>query len=455
MEDLIKEVLLDSMKVFDDKCFDFIEKINQFDFLSTGYRNIVDEYCKKMNNYSEQIGVHMNLEKTDVVSINFYDVFNSFFNSGAYQKEVEYYLQQGFGKDVELVTDEEVLRREFVFPYCFHSMMLVPLNIASNARKYMLSGGKVTVTLTNDESYKYITIVNMGPLTENAEDIGEFKRGENSSYMSGMGLGLSQVKSVVMMHKSLLDASFSAKSAKTTTDVNGLPYSEYITTLSYNTIIQDAKLQVLADEFKKRIPLIILHNMGEIVANILSATKKLFKIHYKGDLKWRRFITYQIANINYMQDVMKTCLYSLNGFSTDYLLGNKCDVDIAQAIKDCMYVFTHCEYQLKELEVDIQGTLNPIESYSALYSIIWGACDLICKSIQSQSHLEVNLEQEKKEIIFLSEDADFTKYFSVNEKLRLETKEDLPSVRIQLYKDLLKELSADVRITKTSIVVAY
>ena len=443
------------MKVFDDKCFDFIEKIDHFDFLNAGYRTIVDDYCKKMNNYSEQIGVHMNLENTDVVSINFYDVFNSFFNSGSYQKGVEYYIQQGFGKDVELVTDEEVLRREFVFPYCFRSMMLVPLNIASNARKYMLSGGKVTVTLTNDESYKYITIVNIGPLTENAEDIEEFKRGEHSRYMSGMGLGLSQVKSVVMMHKSLLDASFSAKSEQKAMAVNGLPYSEYVTTLSYNTIIQDARLQVLADEFKKRIPLIILHNMGEIVANIFSATKKLYRIHYKGDTQWKRYISTQIANINYMQDVMRTCLFALNGFSTDYLLGNRCDVDIALIIKDSMYTLAYNEYRLKALKVDIQGTLNPIESYSALYSIVWGVCDLICSCLQSQSYLEINLEREKNEIVFICEDANFRKVFLRNDNIELKTKEDLQFVRILLYQELIEELGADVEITDTCIIIRY
>ncbi len=482
MDQIISELLISSMQELDDSSSEFITALKFFlsDFEQKNYKDEfyrssdikaqkekdlkrrIERFEEQMNVFSNQIFTHMNLDKTDLTSVNFYEEFNSFFDSNMFEKKVEYYVQQGFGNKPELITDPKILKKEFIIPSCFHSMKLVPENIASNARKYSPKGGIITVSLINEDTYKYITVVNEGPyekelnLTQLTDD---YRRGENAGVIAGMGLGTSQVKTIVLMHKSMLDTTFSMKSSDDIILFNGVPHSVFTTKISYNTVAERSDLDVIADEFRTRIPLIILHNMGEITANMLQALKTLSKFHFnrfsRREFKWTLLIARQIANINRMQNIMKTCLFARNNYSTDYLWGNVCDVLLYQSITNNLRVLNNYEYQEKDIKLSIYGNILPISSYSVLYPVIFGICDLVLNSLHDSSSLHVDMDEENYQVSFRSEHNDFLEYINLNKPKQFTTKKEITVIQLLLYKKIFEELEMEFRIESHEIILTF
>lgn len=482
MDQLINEILHLGLKELDDASWEFLTALKDYlnDFEKKSYKDEsyqsydlkaqkekdlkrrIKKYDEQMEVFSSQIFTHMNLDKTDITTVNFYEEFNSYFDSNMYEKKVEYYVQQGFGNKSELITDQNILKKEFVIPCCLHLMKLVPENIASNARKYSPKGGIITVSLINEDTYKYITVVNEGPHEEvNVADLADdYRRGENAGHViAGMGLGASQVKSIVLMHKSMLDTTFSMKSSDKTVLFNGIPHSVFTTKISYNTVAECSNLDVMADEYRTRIPLIILHNMGEITANMLQALKTLSKFHFnrlsRRELKWNLLIGRQIANINRMQNIMKTCLFAINNYSIDYLWGNECDVDIYRSITNSLRVLNNYEYQEKDIKLSVSGKVFPIASYSVLYPVIFGICNLVLKFLQKSSILQVDMDEDNYQVIFRCENYDFTSYMRFDESKQLKNKEDIPFIQLLLYKQIFKELEMGFKINPQEIELSF
>lgn len=446
-EELVNKILFGKLQSFDDACHDFVRGLDSFTFNSPRFKAIVEDYKRKMNNYSDQIFTHQKLDDTEIVTKNFFDTFNSFFDSAQFDKGVEYYIKNGLEADPVLVEDEATLRQEFVIPYCLNSIDLVTLNVASNARKYSPNSSKVMVTLTNEDTYKYIEIVNYGPKCDDSEIdalSGDFKRGQNADYIAGMGLGASQIRSIIHLHKKMIDAEYHFRSSKNVVMMDGIPFSTFTTTISYNTVLQDDDLEGQIEEVKRRIPLIILHNMGGIVSNILFATNKLFSVRYRGDEEWRRYLSIQISNINDIQDTIRMCLYIECGFSTEYLLGNTCSVDVEKVLENTLNYLCERKYKNKNITLKVKGGLYIVESYSALYSILYGLCDVICASLPKYSTLYLEMDEKSQNVIFSCNSVDFQHVIKEpmqSELLECISIENLPKVKLHMYGKLFDELS--------------
>ena len=460
---IINQLLLDKLQSFDDSCHEFQLGLNDFVFEKTKGNSWMDEknklisdYRDKLDIFSSQIFVHQNLDKTDIVSVNFYEQFNTFFESDKYHISVEYYIQNGFGNKKVQITDVELLRKEFLIPYCLNSMWLVPMNIASNARKYSPDSCKVIVTLINEDTYKYITVVNYGPQCDESEinDLSEeYRRGNNSDFISGMGLGTSQVKSIIMLHKSLIDATYNFRSSKEVVFINGIPYSEFTTNISFSTVLQKKELDGF-ESIKSRIPLIIIHNMGEISANILFATEQL-RYKYKGNRKWHKYIAKQILNVNDLQDTLRICLFIRNNFSTEYLFGNKCIVNIQKVIQDTIEVLCEERYRCKQISTAFSGEIGSIESYSILFSVLYGICNQICYMIPHNSSLLVEMETgwKNKTISIICEDVDFKHHWTYPKELCCKSMNDIPFLQRYFYKKILNDMGYQFDILRNKIML--
>lgn len=445
-EDLIRNLLIEYMERLHNDSQAFVNGLKPYEsqFKSDRFRSAINEFKICMETFSKQISTHMKLDNTEITSCNFYKDFNSFFDSNRYHKEVDYYIQNGFGEEKILVNAPDVLEKEFNIPYCYKSMSVVPINIASNAKKYIPDGGHVTVLLTKEDTYKYITIINAGPKCEDSEidTISEENiRGKNSDVIAGMGLGTSQIKTVIGMHKALIDTSFHMKSDKNAITINGTPYSQFTTSFSFNTILSENKLLEASDNFKSRISLIILHNMGEITSNILNATRNLRNsISFKGDYDWKRYANLQIVNTNRMQNIMKVCLFVKNEFKTNYLLGNACEVSAEQTIINNLDSLRKFCYNYKNISITYSGNLSSISSYSVVYPILFGLSDMILKSIPNESQLSVTFDADDDSISFYSEEADFSDLLNTEGDLTLDSPDGVQRVQKYLYKELFNEL---------------
>lgn len=455
MDNLINTILISYMRSLDDSSTDFINHLKKYkdSFKNDKYKNKIAIYMDQETIFSNQIYTHMNLDNCEITSVNFYKHFQSFFDSNIHHKKVEYYIQNGFRNKLEQVTDPKILNEEFVIPNCFNSMSLVPLNIASNARKYLPEGGTVTVCLTNEDTYKYITVTNIGPQLKD-EDIKDYKRGENAAVVAGMGLGASQVKMIIKMHSLILDTTFNSKSSNKVIYVNDVPYSEFTTQFSFNTILEKTDFDT-TEEFRSRIPSIILHNLGEITANMLAATLSLHSIKFKGDSLWHLLIESQILNINRMQDIMKVCLFAKNNYSIDYLLGNRCNINVGSAITNNLEVFKNYIYSKKDIELSIQGTRFSIDGFSGLYPILYGICNLIFSALPDSSYLEVEMNKDLCTVEFKCENTSFVKALKINSPLKFESEKDISIVQYHLYRSVFDELNIGFVVDNECIVIDF
>ena len=239
-------------------------------------------------------------------------------------------------------SSAKTLRREFSINNCMNSMNLVPINLASNAMKYMLGDQHVKVVLLKTPKRNIITITNLGP--KNQEDnleklTEEGYRGNNSSNMAGMGLGLAQIKSIIGLHKTLLDASIDLAQGKDTLAVIGdKEYTSFSVTITYLRYSEEQANKPAMTEFKNRIPLIIAHNMVDILANLFVVTDRLPKLRLKEYDKviknnYDKIINKFQLDLEKMQETIKLCLYVRNQYQTTNLLGNICPIAIATYFK--------------------------------------------------------------------------------------------------------------------------
>lgn len=102
-------------------------------------------------------------------------------------------------KKIDFSFDSNIMDKTFIFSPQYVGIILS--NLLSNAFKYTSEGGKVTVTLNNDDHWVYITVSDTGkgiPMNQQERIFERFY--QTSPDHSGSGVGLSLVKNLIDNH---------------------------------------------------------------------------------------------------------------------------------------------------------------------------------------------------------------------------------------------------------------
>lgn len=264
-----------------------------------------------------QLKLHTSLNDFETVDIDFGKSLSDFFRSRKEKndsKQVCFYFSDNLDEEphhIDITSDPEA--KEFIVPGCLKIMQLVPLQIASNAYKYMPDHSQLKVELKLSDNRKYFSFKNLGPQTENEEteriyDAGV--RGVNTDGIRGQGLGLSQVKEILQLHKDWLHPLISVSSDDEKLLVNKIPYSWFTLTLSFLRN-GDANGSIDSENaltgFEAILPQILFHNCFEIYESIYDIIKKLKTTNERDLDNWK-------SNINLMG------LY-MNEFKHDLIIG--------------------------------------------------------------------------------------------------------------------------------------
>ena len=414
-----------------------------------------------LNQILSQLELHLKLDDTSLTSVNFYSIFQSQFDLGRYQKGVDYYIQEGFGGSEVIVTDKERLQKEFTINNCMNSMSLVPINLASNAMKYMPSGQNAKVVLIKTPRRNIISISNLGP--KNYEDdldklTEEGYRGDNDSSMAGMGLGLSQVKSIVGIHKALLDSTIdiSQETKDVSIKLGDIEYTPFTVKFSYLRTALEQSNSPSTEELFNRIPLIIAHNMVDIIANLFVITEKLPGLRFKNFDKaiknhYNNIINRFQLDVEKMQETIKMCLYVRNNYNAEKIRGNICSIDIGSFFAKelsqlCIHRYTNIQPPI------IRGTSKKIDTYSAVYPAIYALCELILEKASDDTEFDIEIDD--KEITVNGRNINFNEIF-YDDDLYPEEEEEECHIKSCMCLDILGECDIQVEITDNKINMNY
>ncbi len=442
----IDSILHKELQVLHDECEKFIKELKTtyapklrtmlYYKAETEEKTDILLLLEKINS---QLKLHLNLDDKTLYDIDFYTPFKTQFSLSRYNKKVEFYIQEGFGTNPQLVTDEDTLKNEFTIKNCMKSMEIVPFNLASNAMKYMPSNQTATIVLIKTSRRNIIKITNLGPKNreKNLDKLKEEGyRGDNSSKMAGMGLGLAMIESIVGLHENILDASIDIeqdnKNVIKLGDEEYVPFSVTITYLSTqpNKVIIDS-----LEEFVKRIPLMIAHNMVDILANLFAVVDRLPRLHFKvfdKEVKTRydSLINKFRLNIEKMQKTIKMNLYIRNSYSAEEILGNVCPIAIQSFFKSeitNMHSFCYNYKPKPKIKYGAGFYDKNSDVFSAVYPAIYSLCELILKKADNDSALEILIDNDG---IVINSDVEFSDVIYDSEldgNYRLESEDKIQS----------------------------
>lgn len=263
--------------------YNYARKLTSFDYINpeNGEKTNILELLKQI---AFQLKIHLKLDDTTITTIDFYSIFQAQFDMGRYQKGVEYYIQDGYAGTETLVTDPEKLRQEFEIYDCMDSMNLVPIIIASNARKYMPNGLHVKVVLLKTSIRNIITIAYLSPkdIEDNLKELTE--EGYRSIYSSDLACmdhRLAQIKQIIRLHKNLIDANIDMVQKGSVVKIGEVEYSKFCVTITYLRSVFEQTIEPSIEKFAKRIHLIIAHNMVDILANLYFIVDRLSELRFK------------------------------------------------------------------------------------------------------------------------------------------------------------------------------
>lgn len=456
----IIEMLHRGMKKLLADCDAYEQKVLTVNLTNPRFREFRDLGLDIIRQCKSQLIIHMNLEDTQLVDINFYQAFKTLFMNGSYRKGVEFYIKEIINDeegDTIFVEDEETLNKEFTIHYCMPCMYLVPHQLASNAKKYSLSCQNVEILLVKDTQYSTNTIYvsNVGPhctddeINRLVEDgvSGSDVRGKNAKDVAGMGIGLSEIKEIIGLHETILDTSFDISTDnKIIATVEDMDYSIFTTIFSYSTNPSPLSRVQFPKTFKNRIPIILLHNSVDIIATLIEATKSIKKIRFKGNDSLVRMTQMFLIEIEKFQDLTKLCLYVRNHFSVDNLLGNICNINISDNLKTLVKYICLNDYPalIENSTVEIYGQTGTYEFYSCLYPCLYGFLDNILYQIDPQSKFVIEIDE--GQFTMTCEDIDFRDIIVRDVPDDWREDGDYELVRRKMYYDLFLANEIDITI---------
>ena len=457
MENEIIELLQQGMKSLKRKCELFSSLIDSGDVFNTiiseTYKDYLETAKAVIKQSISQLEVHLRLDDISLGDVNFYRVFSTPFLTGSYHKGVEFYIKEIHNDeegDEVLITNQDVLDKEFTIHHCMSCMNLVPQQLAGNAKKYSVGDLLVKVLLVKDVDYNTNTIFvsNLGPHCSNdeinrivADGIsGNEIRGKNAQNIAGMGIGLSEVKDIVGLHNSILDTSFDISTDnKIVTKIGDMDYSFFTIIISYSTKPNADTLIPFSKKFKERIPVILLHNSVDIIANLIEGTKLIRKIRFKGNDSILKEVDKFKIEINKFQDLTKLCLFMRNSLSTKNLLGNPCEINLGDKIEEL--IGSICDNDYPHLDngntISMEGETNNSMVYSSIYPCLYGIMDFLLCQISPDSNFHIDCCPYS--LTIECEDIDFDDFIVKHIPDGWERQCDYEKIRLKMYYDVMLE----------------
>lgn len=457
MDNKIIELLQQGMKSLKRECESFSSLIDSGVEFSTVISETYKEYLETakavIKQSISQLEVHLELDDITLGDVNFYRVFSTPFLTGSYHKGVEFYIKEIHNdeeSDEILISDQDTLDREFTIHNCMSCMNLVPQQLAGNAKKYSVGDLLVKVLLVKDVDYNTNTIFvsNLGPHCTNDEInrividgiSGNEIRGKNAQNVAGMGIGLSEVKDIVGLHNSILDTSFDISTDnKIVTKIGDMDYSFFTIIISYSTNPNADTLIPFSKKFKERVPVILLHNSVDIIANLIEATKLIRKIKFKGNDSILREVDKFKIEINKFQDLTKLCLFMRNNLSTKNLLGNPCEINLGDKIEEL--IGSICDNDYPHLDngytINMEGETNNYKVYSSIYPCLYGIMDYLLCQISPKSTF--NIDCCSHSLTIECGDIDFNDFIVKDIPKGWEIQCDYEKIRLKMYYDVMLE----------------
>ena len=451
---MITKILHNELRRLEEKCKIFVEQLEKnYQFTSSNYKANVDKAISVIQQIRDQLSLHLQLDDNTITTVDFYSGLQSLFELGRYQKGTEYYIQDGIGKKPVQVTDVDVLKREFMVENCLKCMKLVPMQIASNALKYMPAGQNMKVVLMKTPVRNYIRVSNIGPkYDEEKKDslTQEGIRGSNSK-MAGMGLGLAQVEHIIGLHNSLLDTSYSiSQDNNMSVVIDGTEYTTFSIMISYRTNVSESDIEMSFNSFFEQIPLIILHNMVDVVANLISVTDRLNHIKYRNDKDFHLFVNQFKLDISHMQEAMKYSLYIYNGYSTNNMLGNLCEINIGDYFSDTFKLLCKCKY--KNVDVRSMGHTRTVTTYSGLFPCIYGLCNFLLKNVKGEE-TDIDIDADDDYVEITCDSLDFDELLYDGELEEEPEMEFEARIKSRMYRDVFEMCNALIETDNNKLII--
>lgn len=385
---------------------------------------------------NSNIYTHLSLNEIRYENVNVYqELIYSFLRNKARQK-VSFYTKDSFQGESKLITDPQILNELFNIPNCLPLFKIVTMQIASNAKKYMLNSGELSVTLIKKDRDIHIMFSNFGPYCsdEDLEHIFEEGfRGKQSNIAVGLGVGLYEIRNIVDLHSWLNMECYVSSNNENLITINNLRYSEFCLELVYSSIEENLQLPAIAD-INNMIQIILIHNSYDIadrmirICNNMRQLKQLSEESYKLN-----------TEINLFLDRIKFCHFLHNNKSdVKCLLGNACRMDIGNVFKASMINLKKL-YFSKLGELDIQGNLSPIDTHSCMYSVILGLLYWILSGYNPGDKICVTYGGKTITI----------EGFECDIQSRLE--DSICEDKLEMYKQLLGALEYDIQYKNNSI----
>ena len=375
------------------------------------------------------IYMHLSLSETEFVDVNIYKELSTSFSGNKSHQTVSFYTKEKFSGDSRLITDFAELNSLFTISNCLPLFRIVPMQIASNAKKYMPDSGELSVTLITKNNDIHILFSNYGPscTEEDIEHIFEEGfRGEQSDIAAGLGVGLAEIKKIVDLHSwHEMECDVNSDNKKSIL-INGCKYSEFCIELMFSQNHNNFEQHAI-EEVINSTPIILMHNSYDIADKLIRICDGMHRI-----TRCRMESDKLRTEVNLFLDKIRYCQYLYNDKKNiSYLLANKCRINIGKVFEAIVNNLKRFYYpDLKKL--DIRGALKPIDSYSCMYSVMTGFLYYILSCCDSEDDIYIRLE----------DDTILIEGFECDIRSRLEN--TIEKDCLEMYESILSELKYNI-----------
>ena len=428
------ETILLEYRSLCDHCKLLLSKLS--DFLPPTHR-IVQE----LSLYVSNIEMHLSFTNIECVDVDMYDELTASFWKNTKGQSVKFYKQETFDSDKEIINDEASLRSLFKVSNCLPIFKNIPMQIASNAQKYMLNNTELSVTFLKTRDDIHILFSNVGPYCPEEDLEWVFEngyRGENTDVFIGLGVGLAIVKKIVELHSWLQMDCYVTSADQNIMCINGVEYSEFCFELVYAPIEKDKVDEIsFKEDLLNMTQIVLVHNSYDIADKLIRVCRSLNGFregvkHFSDKLR---------LELNLFLAKMRYCQFLIQKGNLSSLRGNKCDINIKKEITDAINNLKKFYYpNLKQ--PNITGKLKIIESYSCMYSIISRLLFIIFSCYNEFNDIDVICEDD--EVIIDGFDVNFKERMSDE----FQREEDL-------YRKLLNEMNYQILYNDQSVKIIF
>lgn len=402
-------------------------------------------WLKHLECCCRQLLVHRDLDRTDLIDVDLSKEVLSYFIDKKYKKRVVFYVRNGHDGERNLINDPETLSRLFTINHCLPIMQLVPMQLALNARKYMPTDSSLEVELTIAEKRKYLVFSNVGPLCD-AEEIDSITkegiRGQNTKSYSGMGVGLSEVQTILDLHDEWLGTTFDVDSESEVTEFNGYRHSIFKAEVTYLNNPEYSEIQPAIEDIRNKIPLFLIHNSMDIANSLLDICDHLLTINEKTNREWREKVYRLRLFASILFKTVKECIFMTNSQNIQDVLGAECrHFNVENAFRAIAKEL--CKYRYKNITLDFTGKLKSkytnLDTWDGMRIFLLAICDLIMKNVRGETVLEIDFEDDQ--IMIKCSDGAIIQKFANPEQT-----DDDEKFYFNMYEELIKSLQGKIGI---------